>query len=96
MTFAFSEVFGRSYGGGVLTFEPSEIEGLPIFIPNKNQLRLDKIDDFLRERSIESALDYVDKEILINGLKMPMEKVQVLRNIWKKLKMRRIGRKRSN
>lgn len=93
MTFAFSEVLGRSYGGGVMTFEPSEIEELPVFIPNKNNLEPTKIDMLLREKNIITALDYVDNEVLIKGLKMPIETVHVLRNIWEKLKMRRLGRK---
>jgi adenine-specific DNA-methyltransferase len=29
LSFAFSEITGRSYGGGVLTFEPTEIEEIP-------------------------------------------------------------------
>jgi adenine-specific DNA-methyltransferase len=93
MTLAFSEVLGRSYGGGVLTFEPSEIEELPIFLPAKLKLNANNIDNLLRDRSIGSVLDSVDNEILINGLGLQSDTVLSLRNIWQKLKERRIGRK---
>lgn len=93
LTFAFSEITGRSYGGGVLTFEPTEIEEIPLPILNQNTIDFKNIDDLIRLRKIEEVLDIVDKELLIKQLGFSEADVQMLRGIWKKLSGRRNGRK---
>ena len=96
LTFAFSEVTGRSYGGGVLTFEPSETENLPIPLGNHNKkVDLALIDEYLRKDLIEKALDLTDHIFLIDGLGLSIKEVRQLRAIWSKLRNRRINRKRS-
>ncbi len=92
-TLALAEVTGRSYGGGVLTFEPSEIRKLMIPMKNAELLDVKKIDKLIRDNKIESVLDYTDKILLINGLGLPINAVKALRNIWLKLSERRLGRK---
>lgn len=92
LTFAFSEVTGRSYGGGVLTFEPTEIEELPLPLLEKHNIDFKLVDSLIRQRKIEEALDIVDKELLIKQLKFSKEEVQTLRGIWKKLSQRRANR----
>lgn len=92
LTFAFSEITGRSYGGGVLTFEPTEVEELPLPIL-ENKLDFDKIDQLIREDKIEEVLDIIDNELLIKQLKLSKNEVLELRNIWKKLSNRRLNRK---
>jgi len=93
LTYAFSEITGRSYGGGVLTFEPSEAERLPI--PNKNHdiLDIEKSDAILRTQGIDAVLDYHDNILLKKGLGMSDPEISVLRAIWQKLRDRRINRK---
>ncbi len=93
LTFAFSEILGRSYGGGVLTFEPSEIEEIPLPLLGTNKIEFKKIDSLIRQRKIEEVLDIVDNELLIKQLKFSESEVQMLRGIWKKLAGRRNGRK---
>src|SRR5699024_7225645 len=65
LTFAFSEVTGRSYGGGVMTFEPSETA--EIQIPNFDNFAIDfnEIDDLIRKKEIEKVLDIIDDALLI-------------------------------
>ena len=49
VTFAFAEVMGRSYGGGVLELEPTEAEGLPF--PDPQTMTADdvkRVDALLR------------------------------------------------
>ena len=93
LTFAFSEILGRSYGGGVLTFEPTEIEEIPLPLLSKHKIDFKKIDALIRQRKIEEVLDIVDKELLVKQLKFSESEVQMLRGIWKKLAGRRNGRK---
>lgn len=92
MTFAFSEVTGRSYGGGVLTFEPSEAEALPLPLTGAETLDLEEIDQVLRTRGIDAVLDITDQRLLIEGLGMRKSEVRALRTIWEKLRDRRTNR----
>jgi len=94
LTFAFSEILGRSYGGGVLTFEPTEIEEIPLPLLSQHKIDFKKVDALIRQRKIEEALDIVDEELLIKQLNFSESEVQVLRGIWKKLANRRNGRKK--
>lgn len=92
-TLALAEVTGRSYGGGVLTFEPSEIRKLMIPMKNAELLDVKKIDQLIRDNKIEEVLGYSDRILLVNGLGLSDNEVQMLRNIWLKLSERRLGRK---
>lgn len=92
-TFAFSEVMGRSYGGGVLELEPREAEALPL--PNPNLLGsgdVEAVDNLLREGALEEALDYVDERLLIGAAGFDADLVGKLRSSWKRLRDRRLGR----
>jgi adenine-specific DNA-methyltransferase len=93
LTFAFSEVMGRSYGGGVMTFEPIESENLPL--PKHEHYTLDnrEINRILREEGITAVLDINDSELLREGMGLSPGECESLRNIWIKLKNRRNGRK---
>ena len=90
---ALAEITGRSYGGGVLTFEPGEIRQLKIPMKNAEKLDVTKIDKLIRDDKIEEVLDYTDRILLIEGLGLTEFEVTTLRNIWIKLSERRIGRK---
>jgi adenine-specific DNA-methyltransferase len=93
LTFAFAEITGRSYGGGVLTFEPSECERLPLPYFNDLEFDFDFIDKKVREGKITEVLDYNDKLILSDKLKLKQKEIKLLRNIWTKLKNRRLNRR---
>lgn len=94
LTFAFSEITGRSYGGGVMTFEPTEIEEIQIPVLKDLELDFKKIDSLIRQRKIEEVLDLVDQELLIKHHGFSQDEVAALRGIWKKLSQRRLNRKR--
>lgn len=94
LSFAFSEITGRSYGGGVMTFEPTEIEEIRIPILKDIEVDFKIIDQLIRKREIEKVLDIVDQELLIKKHKFTEEEVQTLRAIWRKLSDRRNNRKR--
>src|SRR5690606_34649918 len=92
LSFAFSEITGRSYGGGVMTFEPTEIEEIQIPKLASLDIDFDQIDALIRKRKIEEVLDIIDRVFLIGHHGFTFEEVQDLRGIWKKLSQRRINR----
>ena len=49
-TLALSETLGRSYGGGVLTFEPGEMRKMRIPMMGSDKLDVKKIDSLQREK----------------------------------------------
>lgn len=95
-TLALSEITGRSYGGGVLTFEPSEIRKLMIPMRNAEKLDVNRIDQLIREDRVDEVLDYTDQVLLADGLGLSQDEITMLRNIWFKLSERRFGRKEKN
>lgn len=98
ISFAFTEICGRSYGGGVLEILPGEMGN--IMLPKLNDIDeeacrslLKRIDAIVREDDdIEKALDIVDKEILVDVLGIETEWCEKCRAIWKKMQKRRLGR----
>jgi adenine-specific DNA-methyltransferase len=93
LTFAFAEVTGRGYGGGVLTFEPSEAERLPLPLTGAENLDLDDFDRLLRTDGIETVLARTDEILLKRSLGLSNHEVKMLQTIWTKLRDRRIARK---
>lgn len=100
ISFAFTEICGRSYGGGVLEILPGEVG--EIYLPKLDGVPVEKIhrlllevDEIVRENhSIEEALDLIDKEILIEELHINKESCNTARQIWKKFQTRRLNRGR--
>lgn len=92
LTFAFSEITGRSYGGGVLTFEPSEAERLLIPLQNISSVHYIEVEELVRAGQIDAALDLNDNFLLCNGLGLSKSEIEDLRGIWIKLRNRRNGR----
>ncbi|MEA4852862.1 MAG: class I SAM-dependent methyltransferase [Christensenella sp.] len=98
LSFAFTELCGRSYGGGVLEILPREMGN--IMLPkietiedSKRDSLLQRIDDIVRnDDNIEKALDIVDQEILEDILGIDKQWCMQCRSIWKKLQKRRLGR----
>ena len=98
VSFAFTEICGRSYGGGVLEILPGEMGNilLPKIEHIDSDLRnniLEEVDRIIRsDENIEKALDLVDQEVLVNLLKIDPNICKHFRLIWKKLQKRRLGR----
>lgn len=95
LLFAFAEIRGRSYGGGVLEIEPTEAEGLPFPRPSggAQSLPLAELDRLIRTGEMETALDEADRLYLLSA-GLSHSDVRTLRGIWKKLYERRLHRKR--
>lgn len=92
-TFALSETIGRSYGGGVLTFEPGEMRRIRVPMKMADQLDLSKIDCWQRQGEIDKILDYTDSILLRKGLSLTEHEVSLLHSIWEKMCGRRMTRK---
>lgn len=93
LTWAFTEIRGRSYGGGVLELEPTEAEGLPFPKPGTIETSADDLDGQARRVGVEAMLEEVDRRVLLPG-GLSIHDINVLRGIWRKLYQRRMSRKR--
>jgi adenine-specific DNA methylase len=97
ITFAVSEVVGRSYGGGILELEPTEAEELSIPDPSLVPDHLvAAVDELIRAKRIEEALDAVDQAVLIDKLGFTEHDVQAARAAWVTLRDRRNRRGRKS
>jgi hypothetical protein len=76
LTFAFAEIIGRSYGGGVLELEPNEAEKLLLPLGGADQLDIDELDRLLRAGNISAVLDITDRVLLSEGLGLSAEEIR--------------------
>lgn len=95
ITFAFTEINGRSYGGGVLEILPGEASNIVLpdlkdFDNNKVKELLEEIDNTIRNNlPIDNLLDKIDKAILIDYLGIDKSVCKEFRIMWKNLMQRR-------
>lgn len=98
ISFAFTELCGRSYGGGVLEILPGEMGNIVLpKIENIDAIYraslLQRIDTIVRNNgNIEDALDIVDNEVLIGMLGVNSDWCRQCRTVWRKLQRRRLNR----
>lgn len=98
ISFAFTEICGRSYGGGVLEILPGEVGN--ILVPVLDNVPMDKIKEIVkkvdeivrRDENIELALDLVDNEVLVSIVGIEADICANARQIWKKMQHRRLKR----
>ncbi|MBC2456606.1 N-6 DNA methylase [Clostridium beijerinckii] len=98
VSFAFTEINGRSYGGGVLEILPGEASN--VILPDLSEFNLEEtkrllalVDNTIRNNlPIEDLLDEIDKIILIEYLGLSEEICNEFRVIWKTLMERRHAR----
>jgi len=88
LTIACAEMFGRSYGGGVLELMPSEAEKLPIPLVGDGRA-LDEIDRLVREGSPLDAIKVGDEQILHEEFGLPRATISTIRDAWVSLSKRR-------
>jgi adenine-specific DNA-methyltransferase len=97
LTFLSAEIEGHSLGGGMLKLEPSELRNVLIALPkNLTKTEVNKaykqIDQRLRVRDIEGALDIGDQFILEKGLSYSRSECNLLRQGYRFLRDRRMNR----
>ena len=93
LTFAWAEVCGRSYGGGVLELEPREAERLLVPYRFSAGLDVEYIDRRLRADDLEGALDHGDRALLKDGCGFSDRDVNRARAAWNRLRSRRHRRR---
>jgi hypothetical protein len=77
-----AELNGRWYGGGVLKLEPKQARTLLLVKPPARDVPMDDafrtVDSLLRKREIHTAVELVDEVVLINGLGLARQDVDML------------------
>jgi adenine-specific DNA-methyltransferase len=91
-TFLLAEIFGRSYGGGVLELEPTEAEHLLISPPD-HAPSLASIDAALRSSDVDALLSVGDAA-LRRAAGLGPDELGTLRSAWQRLRDRRLRRNR--
>jgi adenine-specific DNA-methyltransferase len=94
LTAASAEIEGRSYGGGVLELEPTEAERLLVPARLEAALPLAECDRLVRAGRLAQVLAENDRLILAGRLGLARADCAMLREIWVKLRDRRIARRR--
>ena len=93
LTFAWAEVCGRSYGGGVLELEPREAENLLVPYRFAKGIDAEYVDRRLRAGDLEAAMDHGDTVLLKEGCGFSDRDVQTARAAWNRLRSRRHRRR---
>ena len=93
LSFAFAEILGRNFGGGVLELMPSEVEGVYLPYREENDNLFEHVDQMVREKkTADEILDFTDKELLQKGMGFSETETKMARSIWYKLMGRRLNR----
>lgn len=93
LSFAFAEICGRSYGGGVLELMPNEVERILLPYNEKNAELLPIIDKMIRQKKdISELLKITNEKILKENYGLTNEEIELADSIWKKLSNRRLNR----
>lgn len=93
-TFLFAEIFGRSYGGGILELEPTEAENL--LVPSLQAApSLKKVDAALRKGDVD-ALVRLGDQALTATVELSPDDLRGLFDGWTRLRDRRLRRNRAS
>lgn len=93
LSLAFTEVSGRSHGGGVLELMPNEAESILLPYHIENAKLLSKIDTQIRNKTnIEDVLKFTNEIILKQNFNFTQYEIDIAHQIWKKLSYRRLNR----
>ncbi len=92
LTAASAEIEGRSYGGGVLELEPTEAERLLVPQALNDAVPLPEADAYIRNGKLETLLIENNRRVLRQTLGLSAKDCSLLRQIWEKLRDRRLAR----
>lgn len=93
VSLAFSEICGRSHGGGVLELMPNEVERILLPYHKSNANLLPTIDKMLRaKKDISEILKITNEKILKENYNFSDAEIDLADSIWRKLSKRRLNR----
>lgn len=92
-TLLHAELSGRSYGGGVLTFEPGEVRSLKIPYHNFTKAQKEHLFQLIETSRIQDAIRKIDEIVLEKNLSIDRKDIDGFKASWKKLSQRRLNRK---
>jgi adenine-specific DNA methylase len=96
LTAASAEIEGRSYGGGVLELEPTEAERLMMPAKLNGAMPLADADQLIRAGQLDDVLEENARIVLMSHMGLSAADCGILRDIWTKMRDRRMSRRRSN
>lgn len=94
LTAASAEIEGRSYGGGVLELEPTEAERILLPAALNGALPIDECDRLTRAGRLNEVLEENARIVLKQHMGLSRSECLLLRNIWGKMRDRRLARSR--
>ncbi len=94
LTAASAEIEGRSYGGGVLELEPTEVTNLLMPAKLANALPVEECDRLIRQNRLADVLSENGRIILRGQLGLSAKECAQLKAIWEKMRDRRLSRRR--
>lgn len=93
LSLSFSEICGRSHGGGVLELMPNEVEEILLPYHLNNSELLPAIDKMIRaKKDITEILKLTNSKILKENFGFSNAEIKLADSIWKKLSKRRLNR----
>lgn len=93
LSLAFSEICGRSHGGGVLELMPNEVEEILVPYAESNYDLLPSIDHMIRDKKhIQEILRVTNEKILKENYGFSNSEINLLTDIWQTLCGRRVFR----
>jgi len=93
LSLAFSEICGRSHGGGVLELMPNEVEEILLPYNTDNADLLPEIDKMIRaKKNISEILKITNQKILKENFGFTDSEIELADSIWRKLSKRRLNR----
>lgn len=93
LSLAFSEICGRSHGGGVLELMPNEVEEILLPYNTDNADLLSEIDKMIRaKKDISEILKITNQKILKENFGFNDSEIELADSIWRKLSKRRLNR----
>jgi adenine-specific DNA-methyltransferase len=93
LSLAFTEICGRSHGGGVLELMPNEVERVLLPYNENNSDLLPLIDKMIREKKdISEILKITNQKILKENYGLSNSEIELADSIWQKLSQRRLNR----
>jgi len=94
LTAASAEIEGRSYGGGVLELEPTEAERLMMPAQLNGAMPLIESDRLTRAGRLDEVLEENARIVLVGHMGLSASDTTILRDIWFKMRDRRMARRR--